>query len=209
VVAACGGNEAHAESDIRLNANVIDRMRFIWSPCSIAYRNGRMTREEKPGPPLAGWSLSWTLPRATGASRLTPVRGDGLLCGIRSVTAQLLGLSGNCQMPSEEHGEILHLGYRRCAPNPKPLRPCSRVLTLKYPTADCFVRPSCRMASRYTYQYLGASTARLPAYRIYRTISPRRVPTKLLYNQYEPRWRYGSSVGYINRSSFFRSLKPI
>ena len=32
----------------------------------------------------------------------------------------------------------------RCAANPKPLRPCSRVLTLKYPIAACIVRPSRR-----------------------------------------------------------------
>jgi hypothetical protein len=29
----------------------------------------------------------------------------------------------------------------RCAASPKPLRPCSLVLTLKYPIAGCIVRP--------------------------------------------------------------------
>src|SRR5258708_34954336 len=32
----------------------------------------------------------------------------------------------------------------RCAASPKPLRPCSLVLTLKYPIALFIVRPSCR-----------------------------------------------------------------
>src|ERR1019366_6145110 len=39
----------------------------------------------------------------------------------------------------------------RCAANPKPLRPCSWVLTLKYPIAACIVLSSLMEGSRYAF----------------------------------------------------------
>src|ERR1019366_5557053 len=43
----------------------------------------------------------------------------------------------------------------RCAANPKPLRPCSWVLTLKYPNAACIMVSSRMEGSRYQPQVGG------------------------------------------------------